>query len=235
MDWVIVFNAYLLQKGQKMTIRHPRSWIAIGMALGFAGSAHAQSVYLGAGFLGLQGGYAHRINDNWGARADVMFVGSAKDTLTESGTTFSAKVAWNRVSALADWHPSKNSGFRVTAGISANDMGSVLTAAGAGASVDINNTVYVLTNNDSLTIKAKMPSTTPYVGFGYGHHANQKGLGFYADLGLLLGGLKVTETRTGALTSVSQADMDAELKEIRDALGKFKVFPQLTLGLTYRF
>ncbi len=85
-----------------------------------------------------------------------------------------------------------------------------------------------------------MPSTTPYLGIGYGHHGGQKGLSFYADLGVLVGGLKLTESRTGDLADggsagINQLDVYTELKDLNDELSKMKVLPQITLGLSYRF
>lgn len=203
-------------------------------------AVHAQSVYLGTGFLGLQAGYAHRINETLGARAEFMGLPGQSKSHTESGTTFNAKVSWSRISALADWYPSKNSGFRLTAGITSNDMGLDLKAATIGGKVDINGKPYEIKGGDSFTVKVKMPSSTPYIGIGYGHHTGQKGLGFHADLGLLVGGFKLTESRTGALANggiagITQADVDAELKDTRSDLDKIKALPQLTLGLTYRF
>jgi hypothetical protein len=203
-------------------------------------AAQAQSVYLGAGILGLQGGYAHRINDNLGARAEFMALPSISKTHTESGNQFNAKVNWNRVSALADWHPSKNSGFRLSAGISSNSMGVEMSAATIGGTVDINGKTHTIQAGDSFTLRVKMPSTTPYLGIGYGHHGGQKGLSFHADLGVLVGGLKLTESRTGALADgggagITQLDVYTELKDLNDELSKMKVLPQITLGLSYRF
>lgn len=89
---------------------------------------------------------------------------------------------------------------------------------------------------DRFDVKIKFPSATPYVGLGYGHHA-VKGLGFHADFGVSIGRTKLTATATGPTlsTAVSQADIDAELAELRDGVGKVRVLPQLSIGLNYRF
>jgi hypothetical protein len=212
---------------------------AVCFTLGMT-AVHAQSVYLGAGILGLQGGYAHRINDSLGARVDFMGLPGDSKMHTESGTEFKAKVTWNRVSALADWHPFKSSAFRLSGGISSNNMGVALAAATVGGTVEINGKTHTIQAGDSFTLRIKMPSTTPYLGIGYGHHSGGKGLGFHADLGVLVGGLKLSESRTGALADggsagITQLDVYNELKDLNDDLAKMKVLPQLTLGLSYRF
>ena len=46
--------------------------------------------------------------------------------------------------------------------------------------------------NDTLSIQVKMPSTTPYVGMGFGHTPGSKGWGFHSDFGASLGKFKVS-------------------------------------------
>jgi hypothetical protein len=140
---------------------------------------------------------------------------------------------------LADWFPSGSS-FRVTAGATFNDVGFDLYANGAGQKVDINGRQLSLSANDSLNIQVKMPSTTPYIGIGFGHKPGSKGWGFHSDFGASLGKFKVTETRTGGLVNggslgVTQSDVDKELADVREGVAKLKFLPQLTLGVSYHF
>lgn len=200
----------------------------------------AQEIYSGAGLFGLQLGYAHTLNESFNARADYMTLGSHSQTSNESGNDYQSNIKLSRISLLADWFPIDESSFRLTGGVSFNTIGAELTAGGAGTAVNINGRDYALGANDTLKIQVKMPSTTPYLGIGWGHKSTSPGFGFYADLGALMGSFKVSETRGGALANggilgLTQAEMDKELEEIRDSVAKLKVLPQLTLGVTYRF
>lgn len=210
------------------------------MGLVAASGAQAQVVYGGLGLFGLQIGYAHALKPNLTLRGDYMTLGSKSENVNESGTQYQAKMKWNRTALLADWFPFASSTFRLTGGATFNQVGFDLTAGGAGTSVDINNVDYTLGASDTLNIKVKMPSTTPYLGLGLGHKQGGKGWGFHADLGVSIGQFNVTETRTGGLANggalgVTQADMDQELVEVRDGVAKLKFMPQATLGLSYRF
>lgn len=209
-------------------------------ALASTAATQAQEVYGGFGILGVQLGYAHAITPNVTVRGDFMTLGSKEKNQVESGTSYQAKVAFSRTAIVADWFPSATSGFRVTGGLTSNNMGVQLTASGTGSTVDIDGTTYTLGAADALTVKVKLPSTAPYLGIGYGHQKGDKGLGFHADLGAILGGFKITEVRTGQLANggafgVTQASMDKELASVKDSVGKLKFFPQLTVGISYRF
>ena len=83
--------------------------------------------------------------------------------------------------------------------------------------------------------KLRLPSSMPYVGLGWGHQSNS-GQRFSFDIGAKLGKASLSYALSGPWTSsVSQADIDAELSELREGVGKIKLLPQLTLGLGYSF
>lgn len=217
-----------------------KTWACILVGLGFvAHAAQAQEVYVGAGLFGVQLGYAHAVTPSLSLRGDFLTMGSRDKTFKESGTAYQGKINWSRKALLADWFP-MGSGFRFTAGATFNDVKFDLLANGAGQTVDINGRQLSLTANDSLSIQVKMPSTTPYVGIGFGHKPGSKGWGFHSDFGASLGKFKVTETRTGGLVNggvlgVTQTDVDKELAEVREGVAKLKLLPQLTLGVSYHF
>lgn len=208
--------------------------------LSLPAAVQAQEVYVGAGLFGVQLGYAHSIHPSFNLRADHMTAGQRSDSQRESGTTYQTQLDLSRTALLADWFPFESSGFRLTGGVSFNKIGVDLKAGGAGSTVDINGKSYALGANDTLNIQVKLPNSTPYLGFGWGHKPSGKGWGFHTDLGFLLGSFKVTESRGGALANggalgVTQADMDKELADVRDGVAKLKFLPQITLGVSYRF
>lgn len=214
--------------------------VAALMGLAAGGAAQAQEVYVGGGLFGVQIGYAHAVSRSVTLRGDYMTLGGGSKTTNESGTQYQANMKWNRTALLADWFPFESSSFRFTGGATFNSVAIDLTAGGAGTSVDIAGTKYTLGANDAFNIKIKMPSTTPYLGLGWGHKQGGKGWGLHADLGVSVGQFKVTETRTGELANggalgVTQANADAEMADVRDGVAKVKFLPQVTMGVSYRF
>lgn len=225
------FNLYQLTASATLTA----TLIASTMA-----GAQAQEIYVGAGFLGAQVGYAHAIDPKFNLRADFMGLGKRSQTSNASGTDYQSQLELGRIALLADWFPFESSGFRVSGGATLNKISFDLTANGAGNTVDINGTVYALGANDRLNIQVALPKTTPYLGIGWGHKPGNKGWGFHSDLGVSFGKFQVTETRQGDLVNggrlgITQADMDKELIEVRNSVAKLKVWPQLTVGVTYSF
>lgn len=214
-----------------------RSTAIVAALLGLAfpmHAVHAQEVYAGAGLFGVQLGYSHALNSSFNLRADYMTMGNQDKTSNQSGTEYKAKIDLSRTALLADWFPFQGS-FRLTGGVTFNQMNVDLKANSSGQKVDINGKPYTLVAGDSMTVQVKMPSTTPYIGFGFGHQSTQKGWGFHSDIGVIIGSFSVSEKRTGQLAAVPQSDVDKELADVRDGVSKLKVLPQVTLGVSYRF
>lgn len=200
-----------------------------------ASTAQAGEVYGGLGIPGVMIGYAHPLSATTTLRADYASLGSRSDTRSEEGINYAVKAKVNRLGVFADWFVTQ-SNFRLTGGITSNQMKVDLTGGGTGSSITIGNNSYALGPNDRFNVHIKFPSTTPYLGLGWGHQQAEKGWGFNADFGASFGKAKVTTELTGTLASrVSQADVDAETAELRDGVGKVRAIPQLSLGVSYRF
>lgn len=222
----------------KLTTTKACACLLAGLGL-LAHSVQAQEVYVGGGLFGLQVGYAYGVSPSLGLRGDFMTMGQSDKTFNESGTSYQGHINWSRKALLADWFPTGGS-FRLTFGATFNDVKFDLLSKGPGKSVDINGWKIGMSANDSFNVVVAMPSTTPYIGMGFGHKPGQKGWGFHSDFGTSLGRFKVTETRTGGLVNggslgVTQTDVDKELTEVRDGVAKLKLLPQLTMGLSYSF
>ncbi len=205
------------------------------LALCALSNAQANEIYGAIGVPGVMLGYAHSLSPSATVRADYGTLGSRTSTSTEEGINYSTRLKANRLGLFADWFPSQNN-FRLTGGLTANQYKVDLAGGGSGSTISIGNTTYALQAGDRFNVQVKFPSTTPYLGLGWGHQRAAKGWGFNADLGASLGKAKVTTSLSGALASqVSQADLDAETAEIRDGVGKVRFIPQLTVGASYRF
>jgi hypothetical protein len=205
-------------------------------------AAQAGEVYGGIGLPGLMLGYAHAYSPTLTARVDVATLGSRSGNRTEDGIAYAGKIEAHRAGVFGDWFPFQG-GFRLTGGVTFNKVGLALGAQpGAGGSITIGSvavgagTAFPLAANDRFDVNVKFPRATPYLGLGYGHHAG-KGLGLVVDLGISMGRAKLDARVSGdnLPTYVNQANIDAELAELRDGVGKVRVLPQVSIGLNYRF
>lgn len=197
----------------------------------------SQDVYLGVGALSIATiGYARPINSNFGLRAEYAFGPTLSRDMTTSGADSSTSIKANRGGLFADWYPFSN-GLRLVGGVTFNDIRLDLTAKGAsGSTVNING---INTSLAGKTFGASIvfPTTTPYFGLGYGHQQNKdKEIGFYADVGLMVGTFdaKITTNLLGQ-SGITQADIDKESQSIRDKTFSLNVLPSVSLGLVYRY
>lgn len=203
-------------------------------AVVFVPSARAGEIYLKAGVPGVVLGYAHPLSDRFGLRLDTASIGTLNERRNEDGILYDISLKGERTALLADWFVFGGS-FRFTGGITSSKYSLDLLATGAGGSITVGNTTYTTTAADRFNVKVKLPSSMPYVGLGWGHHTNS-GLRFSFDIGAKLGKATLSYALSGPWTSsVSQADIDAELSELRDGVGKIRLVPQLTIGLGYSF
>lgn len=198
------------------------------------GAVQAGELYANIGVPGVMLGYAQPLGPMFGLRADVATLGDRSDRRTEDGINYDAKLKASRTALLADWFPFAGS-FRLTGGVTSNQYKLDLLATGAGGSLTIGSTTYTTTAADQFRVQVKFPSSTPYVGFGWGHNSGS-GLRFSLDVGAKIGKATVSYALSGPLAQqASQADIDAELAELRDGVGKIRAVPQLTVGLGYSF
>jgi hypothetical protein len=213
-----------------------RSALTAALALLFAGAAPAADLYIGTGFPRLIVGIAQPVSDRVVVRADLATIGKISDTFSESGINYSGKLKHDRAGLFADWFVA--GGFRLTAGVTANDSKLDLNAQGNGGTITIGNTSYVTTADDRWNVNIRFPKTTPYLGLGYGRHPEGAGLvGVVADFGVSIGRSKVSASVSGPNlpNTVTQADIDRELADVRDGVGHYRVLPQLSVAINFRF
>jgi hypothetical protein len=197
--------------------------------------AHAAELYVPMGVPGIGLGFAQPIGPLFGIRVDFMTLGQREKAFDENGIKYNGKVKLNRGALLADVFPFAGS-FRLTAGAAANRYDIVLDASGAGGTLNIGDHTYTTTASDGLNVAITFPKTTPYVGIGWGHQ-DASGFRFSVDLGAAIGKATLTATPRGALASKPgiQADIDKELAELRDGVGKVRAIPQVSISLGYSF
>jgi hypothetical protein len=202
-------------------------------------SVQAQDSYVGVGLPGLFTlGYAHPMGSGWGLRADYAGGLNISKDGNQDGVNAVGSFKANRLGAYADWFPFSG-GFRLVGGVTFNDIKADLNAVGGGTTT-INNIPVDMTGQ-SFNVAIKFPSTTPYLGIGYGHHkSDNKGIGFFADVGFMLGSFTATTTtslvgQTFSGQTIQQSDVDAQTQKMRDSLGSLNVLPSASIGLLYRY
>jgi hypothetical protein len=216
-----------------------RAVVLATLALCCASSgALAGESYVKVGLPGVVVGYAHSVNDQLGLRVDAGTTGNTQRDRTESGVPYRASVKYNRVGLFGDYHPFGGR-FRLTAGLTINDASVKLDSRFDGVTpVTINETTITPTAADYFKAHVKIPRLTPYFGIGWGHQPRETGFGFVADIGVSIGKAKVTvdqnlvENYPGL---ISQADVDAETRQLKDDVGKLRVLPHVAVGMSYRY
>jgi len=216
-------------------MKHTPALLLAASLLSAAATASAGEVYAGIGLPGAMLGYAQPVSPSVTVRADIATLGRYDERRTEDGVPYDATIKAHRAGLFADWFVS-GGGFRLTGGVTFNDVKAELDARGDGTVWNIGGTSIVSSPGDRFNVTVEYPKVTPYVGIGYGHHAGDRGWGFVFDLGASIGKPKVSETHGGPnVSQIPQSDIDAEMAEVRDNVGKVKVIPQVSIGVNYRF
>lgn len=218
-----------------MNLRH---LLTTAMLASCAASANAAGeIYFGAGLPGVMLGYAAPLSSSFTVRGDWATLGTRRKQTVEEGVNYNAELGFSRIGLFADWF--YLGGFRLTGGLTFNNLKANFVAQGDGTTqFTIGGTTFVSAADDRLNVSIKYPKTTPYLGLGYGHQAST-GWGFLFDAGVSFGKATVSETHSGTnlgnSSLVSQAEIDAELAQLREGVAKIKYIPQLSIGLNYRF
>lgn len=213
-----------------------KSTLALAFLVTASGSAIAGDVYGGFGFPGLVLGYSAPLGGTQTVSLRGEYAGGVtlKHSGQKDGTEYSGSFRSNRVGGFIDWFPLDN-GFRFTGGLTVNDTSASLTGKG-GPNSTINGKPVDLTG-ETYTVNMKYPTTTPFLGIGWGHQRRaQTGIGFFADVGVQFGRFK-TDVQTSVVGKfgITQADVDAEASSVRDAASRYSILPSVTMGATYKF
>ncbi len=201
----------------------------------FSTVSMAQDSYVGVGLPGLLTlGYAYPLSSSIGLRGEYAGGLSVNRDGNQDGVNFTGSFKASRLGAFADWFP-MGGAFRLVGGLTVNDITADFNALGTGNSTINGNTVNM--TGETYNVKVKFPNTTPYLGIGFGHQkSDAKGLGFYADLGVMIGTFSAdTTTSLVGKQGITQADVDAQTQKIRNSLGGLTALPSASMGLLYRY
>ena len=197
-----------------------------------AQATHAAQVYAGAGLSGVHAGYGYKLSERFSLRGELAGGLKIKRDGKREGLDYHGDFSTTRAAALVDFYPLAG-GLRLTGGLTANRTR--VTLDGRGTNGTVNGKPVDLTG-ETFQVRLNYPTTTPYIGIGWAHQPDATGLGFFADVGVQIGRFKteVSTTLVGKF-GITQADVDAEAKKVRDNVNKLSVLPSVSLGLTYGF
>jgi len=208
--------------------------------------AQAQGLYVKAGLLGAGVGYAHNVNEHLALRTDFTTVGSLKHSRTIDQLRYDAHLTAHQAGFYGDWFPFNN-GFRLSGGLHLRQLhADARVHPVENGYVAIGSVRVPYTTEDAITGKVDFPDVAPYLGIGWGHHTVEPGLGFVFDLGVSFGKPKTdlfvskslqakldAEARHGGGTAA--AAIAAERRKLAIKADEAKIFPQIYVGLSYRF
>ena len=172
-----------------------------------------------------------------------------------AGNRYDGKLKLQSFGVAFDWHPFSGA-FRLSAGAFLNN--NELSASARSDDLVIGNAPY---SDANLDLRMDFDTLTPYLGIGWASGRGQPGLGITLDAGAFFqgspavsasgraGGCDFSISRRGSadadcpgpgpvagtLESVLESDLESEHRELADDLDDFKLYPVLSLGLSYRF
>lgn len=215
------------------TPRLAPSSIAAAVLLTAAFAARADAFYTGVGLPGVMVGYAKPLSSTLTLRGDLASLPSIGRDSIEEGVSYAGTVKSDRGALMMDWYFAGS--LRLTGGLTFNRMRVDLRASGNGGTITIGDNSYTSSVNDRFGVSIRFPGTTPYLGLGYGRYG-ASGSSFLFDIGGSIGRPSLSESHSGPnLGNVSQADLDKELSQLRDGIGRVRFAPQVSLGMNLKF
>ncbi len=195
--------------------------------------------------LGVGATVTKSITPNINAKVGVNGLGISRD-INLSDVDYKADLNLLNISTLADYHPWKNAGFRLTGGLVFQDNNIEGTGKpNNGVTININGTNY---NSTTVltSVKTKVSfgnSVAPYIGIGWGNAVKPgKRWGFSTNLGVMFAGSPKVEITpgfgSGATPTLQQqinTDIEAERKKVQDDLNWLNIYPVLSIGVSYQF
>lgn len=218
-----------------------------GCAAGLANPAWAQSQSeIGiAGHIGTTGIGAHAtfpIAPNLNARLGLGYLGYNYKGSTRD-MEYDLDLKANTYDALLDWYPEKGSSFRITGGVAYNgNRIGVQARPNAAGRYAIQGNQYDAASVGKVTGKVDFNKLAPYLGIGWGRNLkDEKGWSFSTDIGVMFQGAPKTSlnasgcTAPAAVCNQFAADVARENAALSREVSKFKLYPVLRVGLSYKF
>jgi hypothetical protein len=214
----------------------------------FASAAGAQEVYVQLGTLGAGIGVAMGLNDRVGVHADIDAF-DLKHSFNAANNPIDASFRLRSAGAYFDLYPFATSEFRLSAGVIANRdraSGELQPTYGDYTFLGVSNPTsgyYTFNGNrypaipgQGASVSVRMPAFMPYLGLGWGHKPTARGFGVTADIGVAYGrpraGFDVAQVYQ---QYVAHEDLQREEDDIRSKIERYRLYPVVQVGVSYRF
>jgi hypothetical protein len=237
----ILFTYHSIQRNE--TVR--KNFAALGLIAATLAAANAHADVNVIGEVGTTGVGFHAsvpLRPDLNARFGTGYLNYKYNGSTRS-LDYDLKLKANTFDALLDWYPSRDSIFRLSAGLAYNgnkiDVNARPNVAGAYV---LQGNVYNAASVGTVQGKVEFNKVAPYFGVGWGRPSEKEnGWSFSTDMGVLFqGSPKTTLTSSGcsapaAMCNQLAADIAQENKALNDEASKFKFYPVLRVGVSYKF
>lgn len=195
-------------------------------------SVSGAEAYAGLGTTGVELGYAHKLGNSWGVRGELNFLDYDRDFDT-SDVDYDANLKFANAGLFVDYFIAGS--FRVTAGALVGERKLRGRGEASGGAITIDGVDYPA-DGESLRLRARFPDVSPYVGIGWGHAQQGRGLRFYIDAGAAFGRPDVRlRASPGLLAAAGEAAIEAEEDEVQDKADDLRAYPVIKLGIGYAF
>jgi hypothetical protein len=215
--------------------------LAIAIALlGSAGRAQAEGIALGlkAGTLGAGLDLTVGLAPGFNVRAGVQGFSFSR-TFTEQDVSYDGKADLRSAWLLLDVHPG-GKGTRLSVG-GVYSRNKVTGTSPTTGTVTINGVAYPIASVGTIDGEVTANDVCPYLGLGWGNAVRPGSqVRFAFDVGVFYQGApKVSLTahpvNPALVPPAFYADLEKERQKVEDDASKYKFYPVVNLGLSYRF
>jgi hypothetical protein len=215
---------------------------AVGLiGASMASMAHADVSVVGeVGTTGIGFHAAIPLSSNVNARLGLGYLEYDYRGSTRS-VTYDLSMRTNTYDALVDWYPLQNNAFRMTAGLAYNgNKIAVAARPDKTGNYVVNGNAYSAASAGKVTGTVDFGKVAPYLGIGWARKV-EKGWSVSSDIGVLFQGSPRSRLQSSGCTASSAAcsrfaaDVERENANLNDEVGRFRVYPVLRVGLSYRF
>ncbi|MCM0593759.1 MAG: hypothetical protein KA716_27585 [Gloeotrichia echinulata DEX184] len=198
--------------------------------------------------LGFGASVTKSVTPNLNARLGLNYFSTGID-VKNTDVTYKSDVNLFNVSTVVDYHPWKNSGFRVTGGLVFNDNNVEGNAKlNSGQKVTIGNQTFDSNQLGEIKSKISFPnSVAPYLGIGWGNAVKPgQRFGFSVNLGVMFPGSPQVDITGSANSTLPVAQRTLIQNQLNSAIPQEKAklendldwlnfYPVFSLGLSYQF
>ncbi len=220
-----------------------RSGLMAALTYSFPSLAdHANGIGLKAGATGIGLEYYRGLSDNVNFRAGINNF-QYDDDFTESDITYDAGLELRTASAVFDYHPWKDSGFRLSAGAYYNGSKIKAEARAVDGEYEFNGEVYRIEDVGQADARVEFKKFAPYIGLGWASApTSTSSWAFTAEIGAFYQSTPEAELNVtcdpaldAEICSRLLADVQAEQDELEEDIKEYKWYPVISFGVVYRF